>query len=179
MGKYLDILARKAAEEAGQAEQRPTGTVSAIGAKGDIGGCASKADNDQQHTFGRICRFGRTLSVLEKRCPDRVGFDRWRMAIMDGRRFLTQWGVQAEALGWTGRELFGLHEIPANPSPTYQRLSRYDCTGLIWLLQGCPVVALTAATAAIMMPTGSELKYRKLNKPALGPLGDSVEDFVP
>ena len=44
-------------------------------------------------------------------------------------RFLAEWGEQAEALGWTARDLFGLHEVPANPHPTYQRLSRYDCTG--------------------------------------------------
>src|SRR5262249_44217882 len=39
--------------------------------------------------------------------------------------------------------------------PSYRRLSRYDETGLIWLLQGRPVVMLTAATAAIENPTGA------------------------
>jgi hypothetical protein len=33
--------------------------------------------------------------------------------------------------------------------PSYRRLSRHDQTGLIWLLQGRPVVALTEAAAAI------------------------------
>jgi hypothetical protein len=48
------------------------------------------------------------------------------------------------------------------------------------LLQGRPVVALTADTAAIENPaTGSITTYRKHNKPALGPLGDSLEDLVP
>ena len=28
-------------------------------------------------------------------------------------------------------DLFGLHTPPAKPHPTYRRLSRYDCTGLI------------------------------------------------
>jgi hypothetical protein len=45
--------------------------------------------------------------------------------------------------------LFGLHDPPEQPGPTYRRLSRYDATGLIWLLHGRPVVALTANRAVI------------------------------
>jgi hypothetical protein len=56
-------------------------------------------------------------------------------------------------------------------------LSRYDETGLIWLLQGRPVVALTASEAAIRGHSGATLTYRKYNKPALGPLGDSLDDM--
>jgi hypothetical protein len=97
----------------------------------------------------------------------------------DGERFLAEWGEQAEALGWTSRDLFGLHEVPTYPHPTYQRLSRYDCIGLIWLLRGSPVVALTEAAAAIKMTgTGTIVTYRKHNKPAFGPLGDSLDDFL-
>jgi hypothetical protein len=73
--------------------------------------------------------------------------------------------------------LFGLHTPPANPHPSYRRLSRYDETGLIWLLKGREVIALTAATAAIRWPSGSVTVYRKRNKPALGPPGDSLDDF--
>jgi hypothetical protein len=126
----------------------------------------------------RVGPYGRVFSTLCERCPAHVEPARWQQALQDGRRFLAEWGEQAEALGWTARDLFGLHEVPTNPHPTYQRLSRYDCTGLIWLLQGCPVVALTEATAAIKMPTGNVTTYRKHNKPAYGPLGDSIDDFV-
>jgi hypothetical protein len=126
----------------------------------------------------RVGPYGRVFSALCERCPTHVESARWQQALQDGRRFLAEWGEQAEALGWTARDLFGLHEVPANPHPTYQRLSRYDCTGLIWLLQGCPVVALTGETAAIKMPTGSVTTYRRHNKPAYGPLGDSLDDFV-
>jgi hypothetical protein len=55
--------------------------------------------------------------------------------------------------------------------------SRYDSTGLIWLLQGRPVIALTATTAAIQHSNGHVTTYRKLNKPALGPVGDSLDDM--
>ena len=46
-------------------------------------------------------------------------------------------------------DLFGLPSPPANPHPSYVRLSRYDEIGLIWLLYGRPVIALTEATATI------------------------------
>jgi hypothetical protein len=51
-------------------------------------------------------------------------------------------------------------------------LSRYDEAGLIWLLNGRPVVALTASEAAIREHSGAIVTYRKFNKPAPGPLGD-------
>jgi hypothetical protein len=122
-------------------------------------------------------RYGRVLTILESRCPDHVPVDRWQAAVEDGRAFLTRWGDQAEALGWTARDLFGLHAPPAQPRPSYSRLSRYDETGLVWLLQGRPVVALTEAAAAIQGLTGNVTIYRRYNKPALGPVGDSLDDL--
>jgi hypothetical protein len=115
------------------------------------------------------------LVALESRCPDLVPPARWQQAIEDGRAFLAKWGRQAEALGWTTRDLFGLHQPPTKPHPSYSRLSRYDYTGLVWLLQGRPVVALTDSTAAI--ETGAITVYRRFNKPGFGPLGDSLDDL--
>ena len=112
---------------------------------------------------------------MSSRCPAYVDHGRWRQCIDDARRFLPEWSEQAAALGWTVPDLFGLHDPPANPRPNYRRLSRYDATGLLWLLQGAPVAVLTQATAAIQnLSTGNTLTYRK---PALGPLGDSLDDF--
>lgn len=117
------------------------------------------------------------FSYLERHRSEYIEQDRWRQAVEDGEQFLATWGTQAAALGWTGIELFGLHEPPANPHPSYNRLSRYDCTGLVWLLAGNPVVALTDDTAAIQHRTGAITIYRKLRKPGYGPLGDSLDDF--
>jgi len=117
------------------------------------------------------------VAALERRCPDYIDTADWRQAVTDGRRFLAQWGEQAAVLGWTSRDLFGLHSVPAKPAPNYRRLSRYDETGLIWLLQGRPVAALTDATASIKNPTGAVTIYRRHNKSALGPVGDSLDDF--
>jgi hypothetical protein len=44
--------------------------------------------------------------------------------------FLDRFGQQAERLGWTADELFGLH--PTVP------MHRYDCMGMLWMLQGEP-----------------------------------------
>jgi hypothetical protein len=121
--------------------------------------------------------FAKALAALERRCPDYVDANHWWQAVEDGRRFLARWVDQAVALGWTAEDLFGLHTPPERRHPSYRRLSRYDETGLIWLLQGREVVALTEATAAIQNATGAIIVYRRHNKPALGPLGDSLDDF--
>jgi hypothetical protein len=80
--------------------------------------------------------------------------------------------------GETRQQRFSLHAPPANPHPSYNRLSRYDCTGLCWGLDGRRVVALTEQTAAVEGFTGNITIYRKTNKPAFGPLGDSLDDFI-
>jgi len=119
----------------------------------------------------------RVLTALQSRSPAHVEIDCWQQALADAEAFLARWGEEAQALGWTARELFGLHTPPEHPSPSYRRLSRYDQTGLVWLLQGRPVVALTVETAAIQTASGGTLIYRKCNKPAFGPVGDSLDDF--
>jgi hypothetical protein len=65
--------------------------------------------------------------------------------------FLGTWARQADALGWSAEDLFGLD--PVAP------MTRYDTMGLIWSLQGCPVVALTSDAATIQMPTGNHLRF--------------------
>src|SRR5260370_40147025 len=68
-------------------------------------------------------RFGRTYKALEARCPDHVPAERWQRAVEDGRHFLATWGSQAEHLGWTSKDLCGLHPVPAEPPPSYSRFS--------------------------------------------------------
>jgi hypothetical protein len=119
----------------------------------------------------------RALYTLESGCPELVPEDRWRRSVEDGRRFLAAWADRAEALGWTPRDLFGLMPVPRPAKPSFNRLARYDEIGLIWLLAGREVGALTEATAAIRAPTGAITTYRKNNRPALGPLGDSLDNF--
>jgi hypothetical protein len=126
--------------------------------------------NDRQAVYGN------DLAALRTACPDLVEVGCWHQAIGDADTFLTAWDAQAHALGWTARELFGLHPMPTHPAPSYQRLSRYDATGLVWLLRGRPVIALSETEAAIQS-AGAVVTYRKYNKPGLGPLGDCLDDF--
>jgi hypothetical protein len=110
--------------------------------------------------------YGDTLSALRSKCPGLIETDRWQQAVRDAETFLQRWSEQAQTLGWTVRDLFGLHPVPDRPAPSYQRLSRYDSTGLIWLLHGRPVIALTETEATILAPSGANLTHRRSNKPA-------------
>src|SRR5262249_52554847 len=122
--------------------------------------------------------FKRTFAHLQLKPPAMVDVARWRQCVEDGKRFLAAWGEQAEALGWDARDLFGLHTPPEKPHPSYNRLSRYDYCGLCWLLQGRCVTVLTEASALIEnMATGTTTLFRKNDRPALGPAGDSLDDL--
>jgi hypothetical protein len=167
MGKYLDLLA-----EAGLCERNE------FGERSYTDSCGAAPTHNPPDTFVRKIRLFRTFSALEARCPDGVPTARWKQAVADGQRFLGRWGAQAEALGWTPKDLFGLLPVPDRAATWFDRLSRYDATGLVWLLRGRPVVALTEATAAIEnSKTGDITVYRRFNKPELGPLGDSLDDM--
>ena len=111
--------------------------------------------------------FADNLDQLKRRCPEYVEPERWRQCLHDAQGFLAAWGDKALALGWNSDELFGLHKPPARPHPSYHRLSRYDATGLLWLLQGCRVTALSSGTAAVEGRSGKIVSYRKNRKPAL------------
>jgi hypothetical protein len=120
-------------------------------------GSDAACSQPQQPGFIRIDRLFRALQLsfeaLEVRCPEQVELRRWQQAVDDGGRFLCSWGEQAAALGWSDDDLFALHPVAPD--------ARYDTMGLVWLLRGRPVVALTASTAAIRTPSGSTLTYRR------------------
>jgi hypothetical protein len=94
--------------------------------------------------------------------PTIVRRERWCLAIRDARRFLRDWGAQASALGWTTLDVFGAH--PTHP------LQRLDAAGLIVLLCGAEVVALTADTARIRKRSGAILSYERRPRPGAVPL---------
>jgi hypothetical protein len=161
MGRYLDIVERVVRE---RAERQPASYD-----RNDINDQSLYDRNDQrpkQPNFGRLCRFDRTLAALERWCPAHVDVADWQQAVEDGRVFVTEWGQQADALGWTPAEVFGLHPAPDKPAANYRRLSRYDTTGLVWLLHGRRVIKMTADSAAIRTTSGGTVEYRKNNKPA-------------
>jgi hypothetical protein len=142
----------------------PTRTVPAFQSVNSVK-TVSRQNQSKESDGGLLTNFdkridsplAKALAALERRCPAYVEANRWQQAVEDGHRFLRQWGDKAAALGWTAQDLFGLQRPPEQPHPSYQRLSRYDQAGLVWLLFGQPVVALTETSAAIQ----NGLIYRK------------------
>jgi hypothetical protein len=79
----------------------------------------------------------------------------WKTLQDDALGFLKEWAAQAHALGWGGIDLFGVHaEAPH---------ARLDGMGLVPLLSGRPVVALTEDSAAIKANSGGTLTFRIRN----------------
>jgi hypothetical protein len=77
--------------------------------------------------------------------------DRWEMLLHDAERFLDRWSPTAHAMGWTTLDLFGVHRTrPA---------VRFDVMGLLLLLQGGEVIALTAEVASIRRLSGAVLRF--------------------
>jgi hypothetical protein len=145
---------------------------------------AARANKDALRTMlerrrdtAPVGAYGHVLEKLRSVCPQLIEPERWLQAVTDAESFLVTWGPRADVLGWTSRDLFALHTPPERPAANYHRLVRYDETGLIWLLRGRPVIDLTTTTAGIQGAT-AVLTYRKLRKPALGPLGDALDDLV-
>jgi hypothetical protein len=109
--------------------------------------------------------YASSLAALRAKCPAFVSEDRWRQANTDASAFATKWGAEAQTFGWTEPELFGLHPVPKQPAANCDRLARLDDMGLIWLLRGRPVVALTATEASFRCLSGAILSYRRERRP--------------
>lgn len=73
--------------------------------------------------------------------PSLYTAEAWQSIVDDAGVFLDRWGRQAACLGWQAHEVFGVHSKAPN--------HRYDAMGLIVLLQGRPVTAITAETARV------------------------------
>jgi hypothetical protein len=95
--------------------------------------------------------YAASLATAEADCPAGMDAGRWRQAIEDARAFILRWGSDAQRLGWSAAELFGLH--PTAPS------CRYDEMGLIWLINGGEITELSQGQAAIQHPSGAILKF--------------------
>jgi hypothetical protein len=65
--------------------------------------------------------------------------------------FLTTLAADADRLGWTSLDLFGVH--PTAPA------ARFDVMGLIPILRGWSVCVLTEKTATIECESGAKLTF--------------------
>jgi hypothetical protein len=85
--------------------------------------------------------------------PHDVPLARWQQFIDDCGRFLDQgWVNRAEAFGWGPLELFGCDR---------ERPLARDQMGLLWIVRGGKLVALTAHTVTIDTLTGSLQTYSR------------------
>ena len=78
---------------------------------------------------------------------------RWQRFINDVGLFLDRWAAYASALGWGPYDLFGCDRD--------RPLARIDRAGLLWLLNGDKLVALSEDAAGIEMRTGGCHTYRR------------------
>ena len=83
--------------------------------------------------------------------------ERWMVLREDAYRFLSDWSAQAHRLGWTAFDVFGVHR--------HRPLVRFDCMGLVPLLRGRAVAALTEDQATIKTAKDQVLTYRRKNSP--------------
>jgi hypothetical protein len=104
------------------------------------------------------------LARLDPACPPcDIPPMRWLQFIDDCGRFLDEgWAARAEALGWSPLELFG-----CNRDKPFARISQ---TGLLWLLEGRKLLALTADIAAIATHSGGKLTFYRQRLEAGGVL---------
>ena len=77
----------------------------------------------------------------------------WRQVIGDAARFIDEWGAQADALGWTVGDIFGCNSRAPRAG--------VDALGLVALVRGGRVKALTADTARIQHAAGGVTTYRR------------------
>ncbi len=85
----------------------------------------------------------------------------WQQLILDAERFLHHWAAQAHRLGWQDWELFGC----SRPAPW----GRIQGMGLVLLLRGDEIAALTESKAAIRTRTGAHQTYRRKTSDPLQP----------
>jgi TubC N-terminal docking domain len=90
----------------------------------------------------------------------------WRQLIVDAERFLDSWAQQAVALGWPDWEVFGCHRRAP--------WGRVAGMGLILLLRGDELAALTSTEAVIRTVTGARQTYRRRLHDPLNPAERSL-----
>jgi hypothetical protein len=89
-------------------------------------------------------------------CPVSFPAAKWAQVLTDAAAFLQEWAAAAHRLGWPAGELFGCHRRAP--------WGRIQGMGLVLLLQGDEIAALTATEAVIRTPAGAHQIYRR--KPA-------------
>jgi hypothetical protein len=93
------------------------------------------------------------LTGLEARArPDSIPAERWAQAVADAGYLVRELGAAPDRCGWTLADIFSAHrERP---------LARYDCMGLVLLLEGRKIGPIDQDQIAIRQPGGNSLRFR-------------------
>jgi hypothetical protein len=91
--------------------------------------------------------------------PPPSGFrpDRWQRIIDAAGVFLDHWASEAARLGWTVYDVFGAHaDAPA---------TRFDCKGLVTLLDHCRIVSIDERGADLETESGAQQRFDRRPMP--------------
>lgn len=91
--------------------------------------------------------------LLAMSCPASCPPERWNVLCEDSYCVLRDHAARAHELGWVEYDLFGVH--PERP------WARFDCMGLVPLLNGAAVVALSDTEGTIEKPSGARVTFRR------------------
>ena len=91
--------------------------------------------------------------------PPASGFsaERWQRIIDAADSFLDRWADIAIACGWSTLDVFGCD--PDRPN------ARFDCMGVVLLLDRCRIVAVDEAGADLVTTTGGVARQRFRRRP--------------
>lgn len=103
-------------------------------------------------------RWGEGYAALCSMAPP-TGFssERWRRIVDAAGSFLDRWAAEAIACGWSDLDVFGCD--PARPD------ARFDCMGLIMLLDRCEIVGIDKDGADLVSATGIRQRFRRRTTP--------------
>jgi hypothetical protein len=83
--------------------------------------------------------------------------ERWQRIIDATGTFLDRWAADAIACGWSDIDIFGCDDAAPD--------RRFDCMGLVLLLDRCEIVAIDGGGADLVTNTGDAQRYRRKPKP--------------
>ncbi len=158
MGRYLDIAAGviKGLDTDSQCE---ISELSEISPQGETWGAAAPAKIVLLHCPPGVPEAWAqgVADLFTMAPPTPYTAERWIVLREDSYRFVSGWAAQARRLGWADFEVFGVYHT--------HPWARLDCMGLVPLLQGREVVALSEGQATITTAGGRTLAYRRKSGP--------------
>lgn len=90
--------------------------------------------------------------------PRRLADQVWRQLLDNTIIFIDRWARAAHGLGWDAIDIWGCHR--------HRPIERVDGAGVLWLLRGNAIVAMSETAASIRTQTGVvQNYYRKRRRP--------------